>query len=1124
MRNMRWYKAPKEGPGYRGIAYLVLAIAFLALATSPVYAGPGGGTFYANSPQGIWTSGTGTSMVSHNTGTALRKFVDRLPGLGLPGCTVSAIPGTGTCNENALGAYIPIAQADTATYTGSDYYVLGLRDYTQKMHSDLAKPTKLRGYYQINTTGTGSVNHYLGPVILAAKDRPVRILFENKLGTGAAGNLFLPLDTTVMGANTGFLGTSEMHTQNRAVIHLHGGHTPWISDGTPHQWITPPLDPTNYKKGLSFQNVPDMIGAGKSIPAPAPGDGLATYYYTNQQSSRLIWYHDHTYGITRLNAYAGEASGYLITDPAEEALITARDIPNICPGSETTPGILCEYKYGIPLIVQDKTFVPADVATQDALWSTSTWGNPGDLWFPHVYEPNQDPGGGLIATGRWDYGPLVWPPSPVSNPTLPALSTVPEAFMDTPLVNGTAYPYLAVEPKAYRFRILSAGNDRSFNLQLYYGANAAGAVCAGAATPASTCTEVKMVDAIPRQLCATGITTNCTCDPTALNGTPVGCFPSTWPTDGRAGGVPDPLYAGPEMIQIGSEAGLLPAPVVLPNHPITFDDFGNIANKTLLAMPGERADVLIDFSAVPPGSTLVLYNDAPAALPGGDPRYDYYTGNPDQTASGGAPSTLPGFGPNTRTVMQFRVINAVATAPVTTINMATLPAALAAAYTAGQPAHIVPDGVYSKLTDTAMTVNSVSIPFKGKSINEGFDPVYGRINAMLGLEAPDGLTPPVPLEYIAPPTEIMGNGQVQLWKITHNGVDSHPIHFHLMDVQVVNRVGWDGSVNPPDPSEMGWKETVRMNPMEDVIIAAQPTGVAVPFTIPDSMRPLDVTQPVSAANPLTNFGWEYVWHCHILGHEEFDLMRPIVFSPDARNEILWRNASTGDNLVWNIDGVTRTSTQGLPPVADLNWKIVGRGDFNGDGNPDILWRNTATGANLIWYMNGVTHTNTVGLNTVADLNWTIAGVGDFNGDGNPDILWRNTGNGINLVWYMNGATQTTTGVLPTVTDQNWTIVGVGDFNGDGKPDILWRNTAIGANLVWYMSGVTQTSSSALPVNVDQNWTIVGVGDFNSDAYPDVLWRNVATGANMVWYLNGVTQIGTGTVDPVTDQNWKIVGK
>jgi len=71
--------------------------------------------------------------------------------------------------------------------------------------------------------------------------------------------------------------------------------------------------------------------------------------------------------------------------------------------------------------------------------------------------------------------------------------------------------------------------------------------------------------------------------------------------------------------------------------------------------PAERADVIIDFSQVPAGSKLILYNDGPAPTPGFDPRYDYYTGNPDFTSTGGAPTTLAGYGPNTRTIMQFQV-------------------------------------------------------------------------------------------------------------------------------------------------------------------------------------------------------------------------------------------------------------------------------------------------------------------------------------------------------------------------------------------------------------------------------------------------------------------------------------
>ncbi len=146
--------------------------------------------------------------------------------------------------------------------------------------------------------------------------------------------------------------------------------------------------------------------------------------------------------------------------------------------------------------------------------------------------------------------------------------------MDTPLVNGTVYPYLDVEPKAYRFRILNAANDRFFNLQMY--------VADPAVTTADgrTDTEVKMVPAA------------------ATAG-----FPATWPTDGREGGVPDPATRGPEWIQIGTEGGFLPAPVVVPNQPIGWNlnqtnfNFGNVNEHSLLLGTAERADVIVDFSA-----------------------------------------------------------------------------------------------------------------------------------------------------------------------------------------------------------------------------------------------------------------------------------------------------------------------------------------------------------------------------------------------------------------------------------------------------------------------------------------------------------------------------------------------
>ncbi len=171
---------------------------------------------------------------------------------------MDSLPGLGPTGANNLGQFIPVAVADTTTYPGSDFYRIELREYTEKMHSDLP-PTKLRGYVQVNAAGVPLAPiHYLGPIIVATRDRPVRIKFVNKLPTGVGGDLFIPCDTTYMGAGEGPSGGN--YTQNRATLHLHGGNTIWISDGTPHQWTTPATESTPYPSGVAVKNVPDMDG------------------------------------------------------------------------------------------------------------------------------------------------------------------------------------------------------------------------------------------------------------------------------------------------------------------------------------------------------------------------------------------------------------------------------------------------------------------------------------------------------------------------------------------------------------------------------------------------------------------------------------------------------------------------------------------------------------------------------------------------------------------------------------------------------------------------------------------------------------------------------------------------
>jgi len=230
----------------------------------------------------------------------------------------------------------------------------------------------------------------------------------------------------------------------------------------------------------------------------------------------------------------------------------------------------------------------------------------------------------------------------------------------------------------------------------------------------------------------------------------------------------------------------------------------------------------------------------------------------------------------------------------------------------------------------AMTVGLPVIQnLQPKAIHELFTTDYGRMNALLGVELPftNWLTQTtIPLSYIDPPTEIFSEGENQFWKITHNGVDTHAVHFHLFNVQIINRVGWDGAVRLPESSELGWKETVRMNPLEDAIVTMRPYKQVLPPTvgvIPQSIRPLDTTTAVGTSgqftniDPLTNnpinitnqnydFGWEYVWHCHLLGHEENDMMRPIVFRVNVAgvpsNLTASAVAPTQVNLAWIFGG------------------------------------------------------------------------------------------------------------------------------------------------------------------------------------------------------------------------------
>ena len=214
------------------------------------------------------------------------------------------------------------------------------------------------------------------------------------------------------------------------------------------------------------------------------------------------------------------------------------------------------------------------------------------------------------------------------------------------------------------------------------------------------------------------------------------------------------------------------------------------------------------------------------------------------------------------------------------------------------------------------------------------------------------------------------------------------------------------------------------------------------------------------------------------------------------------------------------------PVADLSWQIAGTGDFDNDTHVDILWRNISSGTNVVWLMNGTEWSASAELIPVADQSWQIVGTGDFNDDGHVDILWRNGSTGSNVVWHMNGTAWIGSAALLGVSDLSWRIVGTGDFNGDGYVDILWRyNGAGGYVVVWYMDPAGWTGSAELIPVGDLTWEIAGTGDYNNDGSVDILWRyNGAGGYNVIWYMNGAAWSASAELVPVPDLTWRIVSR
>jgi bilirubin oxidase len=247
--------------------------------------------------------------------------------------------------------------------------------------------------------------------------------------------------------------------------------------------------------------------------------------------------------------------------------------------------------------------------------------------------------------------------------------------------------------------------------------------------------------------------------------------------------------------QIGAEGGFLPAPVQL---------------GQLLMAPAERADVIVDFSALPVGTSVYLVNEGPdEPFGGGAPPGDFDFADPDTTGQ----------------VMRFTVVRRVG----------------------GNDRSTPP----SQLTLPAAPPVGASTVTRQVSLNEldsAVLPDVGPREATLGTLAADSTG--VPLGWDDPITENPALGTNETWEIYNFTADAHPIHIHEVQFNVVDRQPIGGVARGPEVWETGAKDTVIAYPGEITRVRAQ-----------------------------FDLAGLYVWHCHIVEHEDNEMMRPYRIGP-----------------------------------------------------------------------------------------------------------------------------------------------------------------------------------------------------------------------------------------------------
>jgi spore coat protein A, manganese oxidase len=388
---------------------------------------------------------------------------------------------------------------------------------------------------------------------------------------------------------------------------------------------------------------------------------------------------------------------------------------------------------------------------------------------------------------------------------------VPEFVGDTIAVNGKVWPFLNVEPRRYRFLFINGSNARPYELFL-------------------------------------------------VN--------------------PKTKADGPPIWQIATDGGYLDAPVKI--DPNTAK--GEL--QRLVLLPGERADVIVDFKGFN-GQTMILRNIARDPYPKGTPPNGATVGRILQFRVGPGPVSDASYDPASGIPLRPPMVRLANPAAGT----------LAAGVTAAKTRQLTLNEVQGPNGPLEVLVNNTAWDGIGGTEDDPQPPRDDFTPVTVG-----GVT-----EYFS---ELPDEGSTEVWEIVNLTADAHPIHTHLTQFQLVNRQAFNesqynaayaaafpggsylpeygppldyntgnpralggntdivpylqGPKMPPAANEAGWKDTIVMLPGQVTRIVIRYAPVDKPIGDPNLIYPFD-----------PGFEHGYVWHCHIIDHEDNEMMRPL---------------------------------------------------------------------------------------------------------------------------------------------------------------------------------------------------------------------------------------------------------